>query len=215
VLSSKNRNFFKHLPKELKALSRHWSDEEASLAAAEFLSQGSNSILDLGSGVGSFCVLGALNHSDKQFTGIEQRKDLVEVAQNQAKLFQLANCSFVHGDIRTIDFSEYNGFYFFNSFLELLDPTCIIDEGSEVNWEEYISLTKFLFNSLRALPSGVRLVTYDVSPIGIPGSYKKIDSRLNGLLVFYCKSNESNGVEELNRVELERYMHSIQQNSEG
>jgi SAM-dependent methyltransferase len=210
MLNSRNRNFFKGLPKSYQVLSRHWSDEEACLLAASFLIQGSNRILDVGSGVGSFCVIAGASYPEAQFVGVEIRNELFLQAQTQAELFQLSNCSFLNQDIREIDFSQYDGFYFFNSFLELLDPTCIIDDGSHVNWKEYLALTEFLFQSLNEMPIGTRLATYDVSPIGIPHSYRLIGSELNGLLRFYCKYESDIHDEKLDIDALQKYMHSIQ-----
>lgn len=196
-------DFEKHLPIHYKELSdRHWSSESAIIAANEFLCHKKNTrILDIGSGVGKFCILGALKYPHSTFIGVEKRNKLVEVSNQQKIRFNVSNCQFTNADIRTIDFSDYSGFYFFNSFLEYIDSSAKIDSDSYLSREEYIELNSYLFSELSKTKPGTRIVTFHCTNPIIPESFRLVATRQSRLMKFYLKDTvEFNGYFNINKL---------------
>ena len=61
---------------------RHWTPLCVSRKAADFLAAESNvSILDIGSGVGKFCLGAAYYKPDAYYFGVEQRKNLTQICR--------------------------------------------------------------------------------------------------------------------------------------
>src|SRR5258706_11599068 len=117
--------FDRLLPQEMRPLSeRHWTPLETAARAAELLcGMGASQVLDVGSGVGKFCIIGALT-TRAEFTGIEQRAHLVEVARTLTLQHHIPRTDFVHGQMEDLDWSEFDGIYFFNPFHEHLIEVC-------------------------------------------------------------------------------------------
>lgn len=209
-MSSRNINFEKRLPRKYQEMSgRHWSGDDAIFAASEFLCQYGSRVLDIGSGVGKFCILGASRYPDFVFTGVEKREDLVQVSNKQMQEFDIENCIFKNCDIREVDFSQYDSFYFFNSFLELIDNSCIMDEKSEVSEQEYFALNEYLFSALGNTKAGTRLVIYHGSDAIIPTSFKLVDTKLSNLLKFYIKEDEFIQQDRINVEKLNKYIEKL------
>jgi len=76
--------------------------------------------LDIGSGAGKFCLIGAAS-TKGLFYGVEQRKELVNLCKSIAKTHQINNVEIFHSNITEISFSDYDAFYFYNPFYENID----------------------------------------------------------------------------------------------
>ena len=101
--------------------SRHWTPLSVAKEAAHFLAVGdSPRILDIGSGVGKFCLTGAHYYPKAFFAGVEHRVALNTIATQLASQLGIMNTHFFEGNFSTIDFSAYHHFYFYNSFYEHL-----------------------------------------------------------------------------------------------
>jgi SAM-dependent methyltransferase len=175
-------------PYNVQRLSRkHWSPVAVAKAASEFLvSYPGEKVLDVGSGVGKFCMVGAAN-TKGHFTGIEQRKHLVELSQKVAVRYGLRNVEFIHGNITAIDFSVYNAFYFYNSFYENLDSYQRIDDTVWLDDQLYDTYSLHLLEQLSRLHTGTRLATYCTPPNVVPRSFRLVDSLHGGFLNFWEK----------------------------
>lgn len=162
-------------PKSIRALTlAHFTPVEVAQLAARFLvEKAQTKVLDIGSGVGKFCFVGA-TCTDGQFTGIEIRENLHQIANQIAKKQQLDNVTFIHANITQIDFSEYQAFYFYNSFFENIEKTERIDETIELNKILYRAYSLHVKEKLAALPIGTRLVTFYSAYDEVPASYKKV-----------------------------------------
>lgn len=76
-------------PKISKLAEKHFTPLAIAKAASEFLvTKPRARVLDIGSGAGKFCMVGA-THTQGHFTGIEQRSGLVELS----KIFPLHTAS--------------------------------------------------------------------------------------------------------------------------
>jgi hypothetical protein len=179
-------------PPKIGLLARkHWSSVSACKLASEFLvDRPGTRVLDIGSGAGKFCLIGAAN-TEGHFTGVEQRGELVHLCNRLSESYQIRNVNFIHANITSIDFTDYNAFYFYNSFYENIDVFNCIDDTVKLDAQLYHKYSTHLVEQLASLPAGTRLVTL-CSPLNIiPRSYRLQDTDPGGLLKFWKKVSGS------------------------
>lgn len=130
---------------------KHWTPLAVARKAARFLApEKGMHILDVGSGVGKFCLAAAYYAPNAHFYGIEQRKDLVSCAQSAAKLLELDNVSFIHGNFTQLDLRSYDHIYFFNAFYENLSYADKIDVNVAHSESLYYYYTRYFFQKVGA-----------------------------------------------------------------
>jgi len=96
-----------------------WAHDRLIKGAVEFLCDKAainKKVLDIGSGIGKFCILAAKLRPDFIFEGIELDKDRVEVSNLIAKEMKVKNVRFIKGDFRDLDVKEYGGFFIYSPF---------------------------------------------------------------------------------------------------
>jgi cyclopropane fatty-acyl-phospholipid synthase-like methyltransferase len=177
-------------PQKIRLLARkHWTPVAVAKVASDFLVEKPGTrVLDIGSGVGKFCLVGAA-HTKGVFTGVEQRSDLAELSNKLSASYKIHNASFLHDNITSIRFNHYDAFYFYNSFFENIDMINKIDAVVKLNAELYRSYSAYIVEQFASLPLGTRLVTY-FSPLNvIPGTFKLQDTSLGGRLKFWTKTD--------------------------
>jgi SAM-dependent methyltransferase len=180
-------------PLPIQALSkRHWTSLLAARKAAFFLAPERNArILDIGSGVGKFCLAAAHYKPRAFFWGVEQRKTMVSHSEMAKKALQLDNVSFIYGNFTQLDFRDFDHFYFYNSFYENLDGTDKIDNSIEYSGELFNYYHCYLFQQLEQKPKGTRIATFHGLGDEVPRGYHLIDTEMNGLLKFWIKTQTS------------------------
>jgi SAM-dependent methyltransferase len=180
-------------PPALHALARnHWTPLLVVRKAANFLaSENQTRVLDIGSGIGKFCLIAAYYHPHVMFYGVEQRKDLVEYAEAARKAVGIKNVSFIHGNITEIDFRNYDHFYFYNSFYENLATAVKIDESVSYSIALYNQYNRFLYKQLAKKPTGTRVATYHGMEDILPPDYLEGGSDQDGLLKYWVKAQEA------------------------
>jgi SAM-dependent methyltransferase len=166
---------------------RHFTPVNIAVKVAKLLAdKPTDKILDIGSGVGKVCCIGA-SLTGAHFYGVEKRKALTNLSNKIKRVHQLKTAHFINADFTTLDFSKFNGIYFFNSFHEHFDETCILDETSKVSLTAYKQYHDSLKEKLNECVKGTRLVTYYTFKNKIPPSFRFIDANETGLLKFYIK----------------------------
>src|SRR5882757_2528275 len=102
-------------PKPIRLLAqRHWTPLRIAQLAARFLVPHAGvKVLDIGSGVGKFCLAAGYYQPGASFVGVEQRKDLVSHAEIARKILGLGNVHFLNDNLTQLDFEQYDHFYFF------------------------------------------------------------------------------------------------------
>ncbi|MDF2188870.1 class I SAM-dependent methyltransferase [Paraflavitalea sp. CAU 1676] len=181
---------FHHLyPLSIRQLaSRHWTPLEIAQKVAQFLSPAAGSrVLDIGSGVGKFCLTGAFHHPGSRFYGIEQRADLVSHAKSAKEILRLQNVEFSCGNFTHLDFNRYDHFYFYNSFYEHLTETDKIDHSITFSTALYNYYNRNLYKKLEAMPAGTRLATFHTIEDRVPPGYCLAESHVGTLLKFWIK----------------------------
>lgn len=167
---------------------RHFSSIYVCQLASRFLSEQKQAkILDIGSGAGKFCLIGALANENSNFTGIEYRATLHQEAVELKNRFQLSNCAFLNGNILDYPFNDFNAFYMFNPFLEQKDKTAII--AIDFEHENKIDYLDFVLCELEKMPLGTRLATYYIDKKLIPNSFSIVKSQVGNQLHFFIKTS--------------------------
>ncbi|MBS1918174.1 MAG: methyltransferase domain-containing protein [Bacteroidetes bacterium] len=181
---------FNHLyPLPVQALAkRHWTPLHVAYLASKHLAAETGSrILDIGSGVGKFCLAAAYYRPDSFYYGIEQRRPLVRDAETARKILKSTNVSFIHGNFTQIDFKQFDHFYFYNSFYENLASTDKIDYDIQYSEELYDYYSRFLRKRLEQKPAGTKLVTFHSMEDELPSGFELVGSDLSNLLKFWIK----------------------------
>ena len=168
--------------------SKHWTPLGITQMVVEFLAPTRGvKVLDIGSGVGKFCLAAAYYKPGASFFGVEQRKDLTDHAESARVMLGLKNAYFINSNFTQVDFKQYDHFYFYNSFYENLVDTDKIDESLSYSWELYNLYNRFLCKKLDEMPSGTRLATFHCLEDKIPSDYQLVESKVGCLLKFWLK----------------------------
>lgn len=163
----------------------HWTPLHIIEQSIEFFNEHSCShLLDIGSGAGKFCLIGG-TLTNAQLTGVEIRKHLHLQAFALKKDLGLNHVHLINKNIIEIDFSTFDGFYYFNPFFENIEEEGRIDHSLNYKTEQYHLYTNHVKKELDALKSGTCLVTYWTSEASIPESFQLIEEQSN--LCFWKK----------------------------
>ncbi|MES2132318.1 MAG: class I SAM-dependent methyltransferase [Bacteroidota bacterium] len=186
----KDKEFDMIYPTAIRKMSkRHFTEVDVAIKASQLLvKKPKYRVLDIGSGVGKFCFV-ASAYTDALFTGVDYRKHFIDLCRNLADRYRFQNVNFIYDNIMNIDFTKYDSFYFFNSFLEHTDRTAKLDDTIRLNLENYEKYFSFLKEQFSKMPDGTRIVTYHVDPTQIPDTYSLISHHFDGLLACWEQTN--------------------------
>lgn len=149
----------------------HFTPVEVAKVAAAFLVVGPGiRVLDVGSGGGKFCLIGAAC-TQGHFTGVEQRAGLVALADALRERSGLPGVSFIRANITDIDFSAFDAVYLFNPFHENIVQSDPIDDSIVLDKQLYVAYSLFVREQLDSMPIGTRLATYFSYSIEVPDTY--------------------------------------------
>lgn len=176
-------------PERIRQLSgKHWTPMEIAKKSARFLAWDPGSkVLDIGSGAGKFCLIGASHFPSAIFYGIEQRKDLYQVAISAKEATGIKNVNFLHGNITQFDPSRFDHFYFYNAFYENLASDGHIDQLLPYSTELYHYYSRYLYKILESKKSGTRLVTFHSLEDEVPPCYQLVDATIDLNLKMWLK----------------------------
>ncbi len=173
----------------------YWTPVEVAVRAANLLADRAGAtILDIGSGVGKFCIVAAAA-VNANARGIEHRAHLVDIARATAAKIGV-KASFDGGTIEEQDAAAIDGFYLFNPFAEnlcrewdRLDGTV---ELSARRFSKDIEATELLLSKARA---GARVVTYCGFGGEMPEGFVLVmrERCRGGRLELWVKQEEPNG----------------------
>ena len=129
--------------------------------------QSGSKILDVGSGIGKFCFVGALT-TDGEYTGVEQRENLVKISNKIIDQNKISKVKFIYNNFKHINFNNYTGFYLYNPFWENIANDKLIDNKITVSESLYKEYNKLLSDKLSKLKQGVLVATYLMKEDDIP-----------------------------------------------
>lgn len=176
-------------PEHIQALSpMHWTSVDIAKKAGEFLSIPNAKVLDIGSGVGKFCLVAGFFHPETAFYGIEQRSELFTFAEIAREEIDLPNVNFMHGNLIELDFDDYDHFYFYNPFYENIEPDSRIDYAVKTSFELYDRYSRFVYEMLDKKPAETRLVTFHGADSQVPPSYQLVSNSYSRFLKMWIKA---------------------------
>jgi predicted RNA methylase len=187
-----DRMFDYYLPKALRSVSsQHWTPLVASMRGAEWLTDfGIDSVVDVGAGVGKFCISAALACSAR-FLGIEQRPELVAEASRLARTFGVDDrVSFMCRTFERGALPEAEAYYLYNPFGEnLLSHEMRIDSRVELSADRHLRDSRAFEDMLWALREGTYVITYNGFGGCMPESYEEVrtDRSLPSVLSLWRK----------------------------
>jgi len=183
--------FDEHLSRRLRNKSAvHFSPVAVARIAARLLApKPGTRVLDVGSGVGKFCLVAAIANPASTFVGVEFRPHLASVARRIARELVVPNAQFLNGNAFDLDWNEYDAFYFYNPFAEQLHCVpFLLDhllELAATSFLEYVSAAR---RRLGVAPLGTRVVTYHGLGAPLPDGYELVSSREHRNLELWQKT---------------------------
>lgn len=158
----------------------------AQMAARYLVDKPGDRVLDIGSGAGKFCMVGAAC-TQGHFTGVEQRELLYLRSRQLSDQYGLSNTTFLHSNITETDFSAFDAFFLFNPFYEHIDQIDPIDHSVELNRRLYDHYCLFVKKQLEQAPVGTRLATYFSYGDEVPLSFDLQSTGFEGKLKLWKK----------------------------
>lgn len=136
----------------------HWTPVDVALRACALLSPRADMrVLDVGSGVGKVCLVGALT-TPSQWCGVERDPAMVVAAQAAAKKLGIeTRARFQLGELTAVDWSTFDGFYLFNPFAETLFSS---ELDALARRDHFLASVELVQHQLAATAAGTRVVTY-------------------------------------------------------
>lgn len=191
-----DKEFDKIYPKSVQQLSKkHWTPVEVAVKASKLLvTDSTTKVLDIGSGVGKFCLIGA-SITGAKFIGIEQRRHFVEMSRDLIKYYSIYNIGILNANIRSINFMDYNSFYLFNPFYENLESSAKIDSSVKLSPRLYDIYSEYVKKQLEHMPAGTRVVTYHGLESDIPISYELVSTDFDGKLKYWVKKKNTTEID--------------------
>ena len=195
-----NREFDAIYPEPVCRLSaQHWTPVDVARCAAKLLTDGGASqVLDVGAGVGKFCLIGALT-TGATFYGIEHRRWLVDIGIDILRRFEVKRVQLRHCTLEAVRWQNFDAIYLYNPFEEnLVHPSLQIDRTvalSRSDSSAMLPASKRFYVSAR---TGTRVVTYHGYGGWIPESYELVEGRQCGTsqLHLWMKTREETAPDE-------------------
>jgi SAM-dependent methyltransferase len=154
----------------------YWTPVYTAMYAARWLCPDASArVLDVGSGVGKLCVIGSLV-TGATFTGVEQRPHLVEVARQLAADVDARSALFICADAFALDWTAFDGFYFFNPFGEGDHPVQLrLDDTVAYPEDAHARTVARLTEKLESLRAGTRVVIYHSLGCDLPAGFQRAE----------------------------------------
>lgn len=156
-----DKNFDRFLQSDARAFSKiYWTPIAVARRAAELLvDHPKTRVLDVGSGAGKFCLIGALT-SKGHFTGIEKNKNLVTMAKTLAQRCGLSQVSFICDDALEADWRQWNAYYLFNPFAAAFESSTKSIHAHAIAGDRHAEMVNLAMDKLGQAPSGTKAATY-------------------------------------------------------
>lgn len=152
--------------------SAQWSKVAVAQRAAAWLDEaGATRLLDVGAGLGKFCIVASL-WSGRRVTGVEQRPHLVEEGRALATALG-ADVELRVGDLSEVEPTGFDALYFYNPFAEhVAVEQDRYDDTVALSEERYLKHARVVERWLRALPVGAHFVSYNGVGTRIPVAWE-------------------------------------------
>jgi SAM-dependent methyltransferase len=169
--------FDQFIPHEDRRVSsEYWTPVVVATRAAQWLDYfGARSVVDIGSGVGKFCVAAALA-SDCRFVGIEHRVRLVAAARSLARTFEVDDrVEFIEATMIDAGWPKADAYYLYNPFGEnLARYEYQLDRDVELGIDRYKREISAAERFIEHAPRGTFLLTYNGFGGRVADSYEEV-----------------------------------------
>ncbi|XDD41411.1 methyltransferase [Leptospira sp. WS60.C2] len=158
-----DQNWDSHLPLPYQSLSHYqWTPIQIVELTWEYLQkQTIRSVVDLGSGVGKFCLhLATLSKGRFPIVGIEDRSDLFTVSETLREKWNLSSVSFLNQSFLEDFPLGHSHYYAFNPLYETMKASFSIDMQKEKSALLFLQSVQILKNHLFRCKVGTKLITY-------------------------------------------------------
>jgi SAM-dependent methyltransferase len=170
-------DFDQFIPHDARRVSaEYWTPVLVATRAAQWLDYfGARSVVDIGSGVGKFCVAAALG-GRCQFTGIEHRVRFVAAARALARTFEVEDrIDFVQSAMIDVGWPKADAYYLYNPFGEnLASYEYQLDRDVDLGLDRYKREIASAERFIEHAPRGTLLLTYNGFGGRVPDSYEEI-----------------------------------------
>ena len=136
-------------------------------------------LIDIGCGVGKLCFLLSIL-TKHQIYGIEQRTNLVEIANRIIDLNELSGVSIIEMNMLDLDWESFDIYYLYNPFQEHVedDNLYIFDKDIELSSKLYAKYTSAVYRQLVWAKSGKILITFHGYGGRIPNGWTMTSTKL-------------------------------------
>jgi hypothetical protein len=173
--------FDRFLPGRLRAVAPFfWTPLSVAARAAEWFEEcGVQSVVDIGSGVGKFCIATALMGRGR-FIGLEHRGRCVLAARELARLFEVSDrVCFLEGAFGVRHTPEVDAYYLYNPFAEnLFGARERLDNEVALDLERFRSDVEAALQLFETAPVGTHVLTYNGFGAEMPEGYVQIRNDL-------------------------------------
>lgn len=178
-----------------KISSTFWTPIKVARRASAWLTGGgARRVLDVGAGVGKFCIVGSLT-TGVEFVGVEHRPHIASVARNAICRIGAHQAHIVDGNFVDLSWHDYDAFYFYNPFQENTIGYSFLrlDESVELTARRFHTEMEKAQAMLDAAPLGTRVATYHGLGGDMPNSYALIPQQESDMadLEFWLKRSSS------------------------
>lgn len=151
------------LPEKFRTVSPYqWTPISVIVTSWEYLQEEKvTSIVDLGSGVGKFCLnLGKLSKDRFPILGMEDRIELYQIAESLKDKWKTREVKFEHRNFLEEFPYEYSHYYCFNPLYETMKASHSIDGTKDKSALLFIHNLQTLKNHFLNCKIGTKLITY-------------------------------------------------------
>jgi predicted RNA methylase len=172
-----NYAFDRFLPfADRRVSEEYWTPLQVAVRAAQWLDYfDARTVVDVGSGVGKFCVAAALAGGCR-FIGLEQRVRLITAAHALARTFEVEDrVEFVQSNFIAQSWPRADAYYLYNPFGEnLCRRDHQLDADVELGLERYKRDVAAAEQFLESVPIGTFLITYNGFGGRVADSYEEV-----------------------------------------
>ena len=157
----------------------HWSSISVARQISNWIKPlNRKSVVDIGCGVGKLCLLLRILTNYEIF-GIEQRPNLVEIANKIIRVNDFKDISITQMNMLDLNWDLHDIYYLYNPFQEHIanEDVCLIEKDIEFDTKNYAHYTSEVFRQLTWAKPGKVLITFHGYGGSVSSEWRMVASR--------------------------------------